>query len=368
MGVSKDSTSDARTERVARPLSSLKDPASFGPPPKRVDRGAAAAVSDRRTSVGTPTSGSYTQPGKTTPEGGSQNASTPPALPYRQNRTGLSTDHLPPPPTRSQSVRPSVPPRLPARSGTSPAVSESSPSPPPPYTNSQEPSQLNQAAISRLSQAGVSVPALGISRTTSDAGPGNQVAASAKQLSAVDSQVNQLQSRFASMSTGSTPGMQSPPGVESRGVNGYATQTAPAPMTQSLSTAGSLSDARSSAQRFRERHADQIEAGKKKLMALNQKYRITERINEFIEDQTSPAEPAPGQAVPPGPPPPPPPHPNLSGTASSSSNIDVEALNRRKPPPPPPPAKKAALKAAPVQTAPTATPSPPPLPLETKPR
>lgn len=363
----KDSTSsNARTERVARPLSSLKDPASFGPPPKRVDRGA-AALSDKRASAGTPTSGSYTQLGKTTSEG-SQSAPTPPPLPFRQNRTGLSTDHLPPPPTRSQSAKPSVPPRLPARSGASPAVPESSPSPPPPYTKSQEPSQLNQAAISSLSQAGVSVPALGIGRTTSDAAPGNHVAASTNQLAAANSQVNQLQSRFAAMSTGTIPGTQSPSSVESRGVNGCATHPVPVPTTQSLPPTRSLSDAHSSAQRFRERHADQIEAGKKKLSALNQKYRITERINEFIEDQTSPAEPAQGQAVPPGPPPPPPPHPNFSRTASSSSNIDIEALNRRKPPPPPPPAKKAALKAAPVQAAPTATPTPPPLPLATKPR
>lgn len=376
----KDTSNSSRTDHVAPPLSSLKDPASFGPPPKHTKYHGPAAVADRttpdRSGLGAPltpeqTRRQHSQQQEAEP---ANSKPAPPPRPYRQNTTGLSTEGLPPPPVRRNTSpnqagvdapatkpKPALPPRLPPRKDSSTSHSPS----PPPYTETGSQVQLNQGAISRLGQAGISVPGLGIGTNSAE----RQESSSGSQSStntATNNHVNELQSRFSKLST-SSQNPQSPQSPQSP-ANGTtlaekqaALQTAQKfhndPSSVSVSEARS---AASTANNFRERHSDQIEAGKKKLSALNQKYGITKRINDFIEDQKSPAEPEPqpGQGVPP----PPPPHPNLN---RSSSNIDKEALNRRKPPPPPPPAKKPALQSAPVHTP---SPPPPPLPLATKPR
>ncbi|KAL1967463.1 hypothetical protein VTN77DRAFT_3248 [Rasamsonia byssochlamydoides] len=392
VGMGKDSSNSGRTEHVARPLSSLKDPASFGPPPKRVDYHGPAAAADRTTpdrrGVGAPlTQEQIRRPATQQQEAAADSKPPPPPRPYRQDRTGLSTEGLPPPPKRlpdsqkqagvaatTTKPKPNLPPRLPPRRDTSVSHSPS----PPPYSESESQVQLNQGAISRLGQAGISVPGLGIGQPNSaerrDSSHGTQATPT------TNNHVNELQSRFSKLSTSVSQSSQSSQSPQSPQTpqDSQSPQRPPtngttlAEKQAALRTAQklhndpssvSVSEARSAAStvnNFRERHGDQIEAGKRKLSALNQKYGITKRINDFIEDQTSPAEPAPqpGQGVPP----PPPPHPNLN---RSSSNIDIEALNRRKPPPPPPPAKKPALQSAPVHSQ---TPPPPPLPLETKPR
>jgi hypothetical protein len=243
--------------------------------------------------------------------------------------------------------KPSLPPRLPPRSATN-----KSPSPPPPgyeaVTTGSAP-RLNQGAVSRLGNAGISVPGLGIRRTDSNDTSEERT-----------SPQHELQARFAKMTTVSptltSPGAQPPAKGTTMEEKQAALQTAQAFHRDPSSV--SASDARkavSTANNFRERHSEHIQTGKKKLDGLNQKYGITKRINNFIEDQKSPAYPDPQPATATQPP--------CGG--SNMSSEELEALNRRKPPPPPPPQKRPALHPSPVSG--HAAP-PPPLPLGTKPR
>lgn len=254
----------------------------------------------------------------------------PPQLPFRADRTGLSrTTNLPPPPPRrinsstdsastGSSRQKAPPPPIPPR--------RQSPSPPPAYT--PEPTAadssdgyLNQQATSNLSRAGVSVPALGIGDNNSGSAP-----------------VNELQSRFARMDTNSPSSASPAPPPAARGAS-YHSSSSSTPASQSQSTLS----------HFKERHSGQIETGKQKISGINEKYGISRRVNNFIEDQKSPAHQGP----------PPPPHPNRS-----PSNTDMSTMNRRKAPPPPPPKKPEMRSSA----ANSPSPGPPPLPLNTKPR
>lgn len=223
VGRGDSSSSTAREDHVVTPRSALRDPSSFGPPPKRVGTGTGTGIGSgaygstatTTTTTGqTPSQTTYatTQPYQTQiqpVEQGEEGGPPPEPKPYRVDTTGLSTSHLPPPPTRSSrgvvaegrnlqsspslsptrtaatavttptttkpSVAaakpkvpaPSLPPRLPARtSGTS-----SAPSPIGVIEEAagqrgqgqgQGQSRLNQGAINRLGAAGISVPGLGI--------------------------------------------------------------------------------------------------------------------------------------------------------------------------------------------------------------
>ncbi|KAL4986166.1 hypothetical protein BDW68DRAFT_163635 [Aspergillus falconensis] len=367
MGRGKDPKDEERENHVSRPLSSLKDPSSFGPPPKHIKYHGAAALPNEttpdRSGLGAPLSheqinNSYARKQQEEEEERrkAEEAAKRPPVPYRANRTGIDPSTLPPPPVRrvgsvtesaptSASPRPvpSVPPRVPPRTNTSTPASHP-PSPPaytpsPPATErSQAPDDYsNQAATSRLAQAGVSVPALGIG-----ARPSNPTSPA---LGYNQASVNELQSRFSQMGTNSA---SSPSLVPSPPVQHMQQMQSPA------NSASNLSSARSTFNDFRSRHSDQIESGKQKLNGLNQKYGITERINNALDSKSGNA----GQA------PPVPPHPNLSRSTTTFSS-DTASLAQRKAPPPPPPQKKAELRSAPVNTG---SPAPPPLPLGTKPR
>jgi hypothetical protein len=169
-------------------------------------------------------------------------ASKPPSGPYRKDTSGLRTDHLPPPPVRRNntpgaSPGPVPPPRanlgLPARTPAAatpppraaaarpPPVlpprqneypDEHTPAPPPTYgeaiqPNLPKPNSLNQSAIDRLGQAGVSVPGFGIGNSnnaSTQALPSNQ---------GHPSQLNELQHRFSRLGAGST---QIPPSSQAQ--------------------------------------------------------------------------------------------------------------------------------------------------------
>ncbi|KAL4766470.1 uncharacterized protein BDW70DRAFT_155138 [Aspergillus foveolatus] len=364
MGKGKDPKDEDRENHVSRPLSSLKDPASFGPPPKHIRYHGAAALPNEttpdRSGLGAPLSreqinNSYTRKQQEEEEERrkAEEAAKRPPVPYRANRTGIDPSTLPPPPVRrtgsvaesapaSASPRPvpSVPPRVPPRTST---ITPASHTPTPPaYTPNLEGAEqsqaadgyLNQAAVSRLAQAGVSVPALGIS-----ARPSNPTSPAPSYNQAP---VNELQSRFSQMRTNSASSPSPAP-------------SPPVQQTQSpVNSASNFSDARSAFNDFRSKHSDQIESGKQKLNGFNQKYGISERINNALDSKSGNT----GQA------PPIPPHPNLSRSTTMSSS-DTASLAQRKAPPPPPPQKKAELRSAPVNTG---SPAPPPLPLGTKPR
>ncbi|KAI1427053.1 hypothetical protein F5Y12DRAFT_227491 [Xylaria sp. FL1777] len=165
-----DTSESSREAHVATPRSSLRDPSSFGPPPKRV-----AAYGAPQTQATPASSSSGSQPYSAVQPSQTQHVKEqePPAepKPYRADTTGLSTSHLPPPPTRTDGgpattpqpgvtvkpkAPPSLPPRLPPRSGNS--------SPNPTSAGGQAASEgyLNQGAVNRLGAAGILVPGFGI--------------------------------------------------------------------------------------------------------------------------------------------------------------------------------------------------------------
>lgn len=199
---------DERANHVAAPLSSLRDPASFGPPPKRTNTGlsppplgqayqAPATANTARPSYNSAQSAqsttTYQHPGYSQPAAQAEEPPAPPR-PYRVDTTGLSTANLPPPPVRrpgsitpvstpspppphtgayakpKPNPPPALPPRLPPRgAGASPSPSAvTAPHPPP---TQQPPTYLNTTAISRLSSAGVSVPGFGIGSSSPSTTP-----------------------------------------------------------------------------------------------------------------------------------------------------------------------------------------------------
>ncbi|GFF36303.1 hypothetical protein IFM61606_03675 [Aspergillus udagawae] len=359
MGKGKDRDSE-QEQHVSRPLSSLKDPSAFGPPPKHIAAHGPGAVPNQTTpdrrGLGAPLSQEQTQHVQArqqeqnrAEEAEPQRPAGPP-LPYRANTTGLNTDKLPPPPARrmhspassvsSASSRPvpSVPPRIPPRMNPTP---QSHPATPPPAYSPSEPASeglLNRGAVSHLSNAGVSVPALGIGHDRSS--PSNTTAGVAGQAS-----VDELQARFSQMRTSSS---QSPSQAPSPPVRGSTTQ----PESSATSTVNNL----------RERHNDKLQAGKERVQNLNDKYKITQRFNNFVDEKRSANTSISSKQFRP---PPTTPHPNRS--EPSSDSVEIDTLNRRKAPPPPPPPKKAAMRSTPVNGSSPSSPAPPPLPLSTKP-
>ncbi|OOQ86459.1 hypothetical protein PEBR_21450 [Penicillium brasilianum] len=372
MGKGKDPSDDA-SEHVSQPLSSLKDPSSFGPPPKHIHYHGAAALPNETTpdrrGIGAPLSqnqiaeqNAHRQQAVQEEEEAAQNPPAPP-IPYRVNTTGLSTNNLPPPPVRrldspnsgssasasapapaSAKPRPQLPPRVPPRNAT---PETHSPSPPPAYNATPPPAlhgYVNQQATSCLASAGVSVPALGI---------GEANASSPASSGAQGANVNELQSRFSQMRTNSgSASPQSPARTPIPSAN--REDALPPPLT------------------FRERHADKIDMGKEKWGG------VTSRFNTFVEDRKFSANANKRIPRPPGPN-----SPSSSSTVinarpsavaenptQSTGNSTLEAQAQRKKAPPPPPPKRADIRAAPVNASPTSSASytPPPVPLNTKPR
>lgn len=235
-GKKKDPYEGARNHQSA-PLSSLKDPASFAPPPRH-----SAAYGSTPAS---PSSPLRPEP----PRGGlgsavpapsrrqqeeeqrdEEEAPKAPPVPYRIDTSGLRTDHLPKPPVRradgavptppARNASPALPPRhasprqapiptLPPRMNDHP--DEFTPPPPPTYTEATEPAKrnpasLNTGALNRLGQAGVSVPGL-------DIGAGTNAAPSHAPVSpaAHGGQLSELQQMFARMNAGAAGTQPSSP-------------------------------------------------------------------------------------------------------------------------------------------------------------
>jgi len=353
MGKGKDtSTISTALEHHSTPLSALRDPSEFGPPPKRVP--------------------GVTGSSPTTPSGGVGSALVAPELPSRQERsqiaqisqekpdeetalsgpyktdtTGLSTAHLPPPPKfrgntaeeaeQQPKVKPQLPPRLPPRDWSSvvPATS------PPPYEPIQQASGLsfNQGAIDRLGKAGISVPGLGIGRQTSPILPpraGNVSAAQPESsASPPRSRLSELQGRFANMRTASSDSASSgTTWAQKRAALETASNFKKDP---SLVSASDLKDAVLTANNFRQRHGEQVATGWKVASNANQKYGLVDRVISTLSRDNQYAEP-----------------PKLPSPMTTT-----EATAHKKPPPPRPPKKQ--------ELSGNAT-APPPIPTSSKPK
>ncbi|KAF2230429.1 hypothetical protein EV356DRAFT_536365 [Viridothelium virens] len=239
----------------SQPLSTLKDPTSFGAPPRHIATTGESSVSD------------YSPPSLPAPQHGvlsssdtqSDNTQPPPVpkrlserspaaqsavsqAPFRADTTGLSTSQLPKPPVRrpdssapslplrsspttssasgpspQSRPKPNLPPRLPPRQNSNPLSTAASP--PPTYDQAlqqspkrTEPSSatnggLNEGAIDRLGRAGVAVPGLNIGGrgtnvpavTSNDSIASAQSPASIPSPRGVQSHVGELQQRFGRM-------------------------------------------------------------------------------------------------------------------------------------------------------------------------
>lgn len=231
------------------PLTSLRDPDAFGPPPKHkefydeqgnsLNPVAPASVSRYQAPQRVPqrpgASGGWgsvvpTPNRKQQEEEQQQQEEEAKAArgPYKADTTGLRTDNLPAPPLRRDA--PAPPPATPPRNSGTPASpvvpqrqpqpqaraappptlpprmtehpDEHTPPPPPSYNEAiapvqQDPATLNTAAVSRLGQAGVAVPGFGIG----DNSTGAQQASMSP--SGHTGQLSELQQRFARMRSGS---------------------------------------------------------------------------------------------------------------------------------------------------------------------
>lgn len=285
--------------------------------------------------------------------------------------SGLSTDHLPPPPGRRDGANvkalpppsyesatgqrnvpappprantapkgPSLPPRLPPRTNsTATSASESS-----------ESGQLNQGAVKRLGASGVSVPGLGIGQSNA-ASPSPPPPP--RQQSAP---VNELQNRFSKLRTTNQAAEEQPAEGTTWAQKQAALKTA-SNFNKDPSSV-SMSDAKSAAgtaNNFRQRHGEQVASGVKSANSLNQKYGVTNKIGSFAGGQQQQQEQGvePAKTASPAPP--------VGSTATGLAG-------KKKPPPPPPPKKKPGLGASVPPAAPApAGDEPPPIPMSTRP-
>lgn len=391
------SSSSKATERSSRPLATLQDPDSFGPPPKNVNfhgEGVAPkAIMPVRRGTGTSLSAQDTRAQEAEEQVTTQAAQkpAPPPIPYRANTTGLSTSGLPKPPVRRlenggssataspiTKPKPSLPPRLPPRQNSHPTAN--APSPPPDYTSAtqQPPAKdqyVNQGALGRLGKAGVSVPGLGIGAgrvgqadqgTSQGSNPWSNESSSnppfaSSPTTTQSPSISGLQSRFGKMTTSPPSSSPNETPAPSQGTSFAQKQAALHTASQFRNDPSSitLADARNSAataNNFRERHGEQVATGWKGANAMNKKYDVANRVNGIagqtgsasaaredgpIAMRDNTASPAAGDSMP----------------ASPWANELSQTAFRKAPPPPP-------VK----RTGTGSSGAPPPVPMGSKPR
>ncbi|KAK2605060.1 hypothetical protein N8I77_007936 [Diaporthe amygdali] len=375
------SNTQSNADRDVTPISHLRDPASFAPPPKRTGAGVLPPPG---------ISSATARPGSSY-AGQEQDVEEPPAppRPYRVDTSGLSTAHLPPPPGRrdgadgrdpavspppppySASAKPpppSLPPRLPPRNNSaSPGHSPgASPGLPAPAAPSRQTGFLNQGAVDRLGTAGVSVPGLGIGGGNKQVLPPPPPSRSGANSPAPppasgSGTVNELQSRFSKFGGfggGSSPSPPPAQGAPAQGTTWAQKQAALKTMTdfKKNPSSVSLSDAKSAAStanNFRQRHGEQVASGVKTANSLDQKYGVSGKVGGYLGNAGGSSGTEPGRT------------PSPAQSHLSTIRNAAGLLGKKKPPPPPPPKKKPELGGNPVDAADED--APPPVPMSTRP-
>ncbi|GAB7345317.1 hypothetical protein MBLNU457_3672t1 [Dothideomycetes sp. NU457] len=385
MSKGQDPAEAARNHESA-PLSSLRDPASFAPPPKHSHYHGQQSASGSSSPASSSTALATTsRPPRPKPEMQSNRGlgaaltpqqlaiqqqqqeaeeeeaarPKPPPTPYRVDTTGLSTANLPKPPVRradgtgsaspvtttapaSRRPPPSLPPRLPPRQNEYP--DEHTPAPPPSYgeaiTDTAPTPAPNRGAIDRLGQAGVSVPGFGIGgqgRASPPKPPPRTGSSSPAQPASPlghGGQMNELQSRFARLGSSSQSQTQSATAAQPKPSAG----TSWADKRAALETARnahrdpssvSFADARSAvgtANNFRQRHGEAIAGGVGKINSMGVGFdgqsNSAQAANAGYDDSGSAA----GAAAKKAPPPPPP----------KKKVLGFEGQGQNSAPPPPP--------------------------------
>ena len=360
----------------ARPLHTLKDPSNFGPPPKNINYHGGAALPNQitpdRRGLGAPLApAQITYEPQEDEEEAQREAEEAARIkrlqPFRADTTGLSTQHLLPPPGRKDGADgrspppalpaargkpPGLPPRLPPRQNSSPMAS-----PPPVYSTkpaAAEPDShrgvMNQGALSRLGNAGVSVPGFEIgSRGRAPMLPPPRQSSPTKEVPSPagnnSPQLNELQSRFSRLSH-TTPKPESSSQGTTFAQKQAALQTASSfrndPSSVSMHDAKS---AASTANNFRDRHGDQVKTGWQSANRLNTKYGVADKVGAYGQSSQGAASP------------------QIDMRDNTISPPPVGGLGKKKPPPPPP-AKKAQFAGNSVGGAGL----PPPIPMASKPK
>ncbi|KAF2196866.1 hypothetical protein GQ43DRAFT_404228 [Delitschia confertaspora ATCC 74209] len=328
---------EAALEHQSTPLSALKDPASFGPPPKRVNYHVASTAAPG--GLGAPLSEQETgakqrlQAEEEARRRTEEEASKPSPGPYTVDTTGLSIAHLPKPPVRradqelqqsnarpTPNRKPQLPPRLPPRQNSRPDAY--TPEPPPSYNESTS-GLLNQSALNRLGQAGISVPDLDIGRTASPPLPPRGIASPSTQPAlspARGPHLGELQSRFSKVSTSqhSTGSSLTEKQEALKTANNLRTDPSKVPLSDIRSAAATTNN-------FYERYGDQVSSGLRATSDSDRKYGAAGRAG---------------------------------GPVSLPPQSPVQGGLGKKPPPPPPPKKKNLSTSG----------APPPVPLASKPK
>ncbi|KAM0300442.1 hypothetical protein HYE67_010361 [Fusarium culmorum] len=368
-----------RGDHVSVPISQLKDPSSFAPPPKRTGTGLIPAAPRRDTASPSNHQDPYAPGSQEHGYTESQDQAEEPPKPrgpYRVDTTGLSTDNLPKPPGRrdgadgrsaqppsyqsamtgvggGRAAPPSLPPRLPPRTNSASTV-ESSPAASPAPIGS---GLLNQGAVSRLGAAGINVPGFGIGRSSPanaaspSPPPPPRAGVAAPPPTQTPSHMSELQNRFSKLGSSSSNTSAAAPPPPSEGTTWAQKQAAlkTASSFQKDPSSVSFSDARaaaSTANNFRQRHGEQVAAGAKAANNFNQKYGLMDKAqSSYAKFQGNQAQD--------------------HDSAGVSSPGMAGAAGKKKPPPPPPPKKKPALVSTP---APPADDEPPPIPMATRPQ
>ncbi|KAF2222655.1 hypothetical protein BDZ85DRAFT_274577 [Elsinoe ampelina] len=390
----KDNSYSKAQSHQSAPLSSLRDPSEFAPPPKHVNYYGAEAARASSSNPASPAQRKQLE---------KEEAEKPkvPTGPYRKDTTGLRTDHLPPPPVRrgtgvasppitpvtrtptagsnrpplpppsansspAKPKPPGLPPRLPPRQSAEP--NEYTPPPPPSYTEAtsqpQTPAEVqgrpsfpapssnlstNTSSLNRLAGAGISVPALGVSRTTTSPPP---------QPTSPPSRFNQggglseLQSRFKGLNTNSTT-TSSPPSqqasqsqapISANSVGNAYSTFAKARQDPSKVSLSEAKQAATTANAVNQRYGTQIGQG---LSAANRF-----AANNASNGQSSAAGASTTSA---------------GGSASGFGGVAALAnVAQKKAPPPPPPSRNSASAGQGVAGGSGV--APPPVPMGSKPR
>ncbi|KAK6505933.1 hypothetical protein TWF506_010863 [Arthrobotrys conoides] len=359
---------------TSRPLTSLKDPYSFGAPPKR----------DPKAPLPPPTQGPVLGGGLTLvgPEPVVQEEEVPQPRGFQANTTGLSASGLPAPPKRVFGTTPGLPPPLSGRP-TPPLPSRREPPPLPGRqptnsirTHDKPPSSLtvtssgattsHLSASERLGRAGVSVPSLGIGTGLPSLPARNVPTPPSGGISKPPTtSIGELPSRISGPNTSSVfSSVASPADTPTGGTSWAQKQAALTTMSQARKdpTSISFSDATAAAKtadNFRQRHGDQVVKGYQQAEAAGL---VDNPVrNKLVEhgalkggpqskwggsassiSKTSPIYSSDVSNVP-------------KGGASSLELVSV--AGKKKPPPPPKPKARETLNSP-----------PPPIPLSTKPK
>ena len=332
MGRGKSTSGTETYNSQPRPLASLKDPKSFGEPPKHRDTVSLPygvdSLSDSSRSRAEDAH-SYTTTSSRRPEIASEEQEErKPSGPFIADTTGLDTSRFPKPPVRSfaggpsspvagaafmespvAQAKPSLPPRLPPRqpSGTTKTSEQDASRDSPTNSSPRSVGYLNQSAIDRLGKSGVSVPGFGTgSNTVNDATKEPPKGVNASEFNSKFDRLNVSGSNHSPIFDNTS--IWSNSGKDSMSIS-------------------DMKNTAAAAKSIHENHGDQISQGVKTMNNADEKYNIANKLNRLSPSNSSTQASSAG----------------FGSTLSTMEAGQSRDTGGRKPPPPPVPSKAALM-------------------------